>query len=88
MQRRLPEYLGVPIDTPDILVDSRRLETPLVQGISNAGQEAIEDQIVNQIASIIEKANKPCVLVDLLVRRFGITDVVRDSIEMCCILVS
>lgn len=79
---RLPVYIFVPIDVPDILVDGSRLNVPLDLTISNPGKEAVEDEIVASIMALLQKAQNPSFLVDLLVRRFGLTEQVREMVRL------
>lgn len=79
---KLPVYLYVPIDTPDILVDAGRLQTPLETAITNQGKEDVEDSIVDKIVDHLQKAQKPSVLVDLLTQRFGLTASVRELLSL------
>lgn len=85
---KLPVYLYIPIDTPDILVDGSRLDKPLDLTISNPGRESEEQEVVDQIVSAIEKAEHPCFLVDLYTQRFGATKDLRDIVESTQIPVS
>lgn len=85
---KLPVYLYIPIDTPDILIDGSRLDKPLDLTISNPGRESEEQEVVDQIISAIEKAEKPCFLVDLYTQRFGVTKDLREIVESTQIPVS
>ncbi|KAI5288329.1 hypothetical protein KEM52_001206 [Ascosphaera acerosa] len=79
---KLPVYIFVPIDVPDMLVNAGRLDTPLDLSITNAGKETVEDEIVASIMQLLSRAEKPAFLVDLLVRRFGLTDIVREMVNV------
>lgn len=90
LERRLPVYIRVPADTPDILVDSTRLQTPL-QGNRRRFQSETEDrddEVVRQIVQEINSAKKPCVLVDALTQRFGLTDTVQEILRLAALPVS
>ncbi|KAI5306121.1 hypothetical protein KEM56_002153 [Ascosphaera pollenicola] len=79
---RLPVYIFIPSDVPDLLVDASRLNTPLDLTICNPGKEAVEDEIVTSIMALLQKARKPSFLVDLLVRRFGLTEHIREMVKL------
>ncbi|KAI5284703.1 hypothetical protein KEM54_001133, partial [Ascosphaera aggregata] len=79
---KLPVYIFVPTDVPDILIDASRLSVPLDMTISNPGREFVEEEIVSSIVSLLEQAKKPSFLIDLLVRRFGLTQHVREMVRL------
>lgn len=79
---KLPVYLYVPIDTPDILVDGGRLQKPLDLVINNAGKEREEDSIVDKVVEALGNAERPCLLVDLFVQRFGLEDDARKILQL------
>lgn len=81
-KKRLPVYLRVPADTPDILVDSSRLLQPLDLAIRSPGGERLEDLVVQKIIAKIEQAKRPCLLVDMLTQRFGLTGVVSEMLQV------
>lgn len=82
IKTRRPVYLYVPMDTPDLLVDASRLQNPLNVAITNPGREALEDSIVRKIIDEVERAERPCILVDALTQRFGLTDDVREMLRV------
>jgi pyruvate decarboxylase len=82
IKTRRPVYLYVPMDTPDLLVDASRLQNPLNVAITNPGREALEDSIVRKIIDEVERAERPCILVDALTQRFGLTDDVREMLRL------
>jgi pyruvate decarboxylase len=87
-KKKLPVYLYVPMDVPDILVDSSRLDTPLDLEITNEGQATLEDSLVEEILTAISRAKRPSLLVDLLTRRFGLTREVGEIAELAGLPVS
>lgn len=80
-KKRLPVYLRVPADTPDILVDSSRLQQPLDLAIRSPGGEKLEDLVVQKIIAQMQQAKRPCLLVDMLTQRFGLTGVVSEMLQ-------
>jgi pyruvate decarboxylase len=81
VKTRRPVYIYIPMDTPDLLVDSSPLFTPLSLEITNDGQEDGEDAIVKDIMEMLEKAQQPTVLVDVLAHRYGCTKDVKALLE-------
>lgn len=82
VKTRRPAYMYVPMDVPDLLVDGRRLQTPLDLTITNPGSEDLEDSIVDKIVSRLERAARPCFLVDALAQRFGLTADLRELVRL------
>lgn len=78
---KLPVYLYVPLDAADILIDAKRLDQPLDLTINNDGQEQSEEEVINTTIDAINKAQKPCLLVDLWTSRFGLVETVREILE-------
>lgn len=85
---KLPVYLYVPVDTPDILIDAKTLSQPLNLSITNDGWGDEEDQIVDAIISSIKAASKPCFLVDLWAPRFGLMKGIKQISELLGLPVS
>jgi pyruvate decarboxylase len=81
VRSRRPVYLYVPMDVPDILVDSKPLEKPLDLEIRNEGSEDQEDAIVEEIIAALKKSQNPTVLVDVLAQRYGALDDVVALLE-------
>lgn len=79
---KLPVYLYIPIDTPDIMVDASRLQIPLDISIANPGKEGLEDEIVQKIIASLHAAQKPAFLIDLLTRRFGLAPDVQEILRL------
>jgi pyruvate decarboxylase len=78
---RRPVYIYVPMDTPDVLIPSHRLKTPLDVEIRN-GNSQDEDKIVGRILSLLKDAKSPAVLVDVLARRYGLEDEVTELLKI------
>ena len=87
---RRPVYIYVPMDTPDILIPSHRLKTPLDIEIANEGKrkEEEEEKIINRIMSLLKDAKSPTVLVDVLARRYGLDDDVTELLKITGLPVS
>ena len=85
---RRPVYIYVPMDTPDVLIPSHRLKTPLDIEIRNEGKEEEEEKIVGRILSLMKDANSPAVLVDVLARRYGLDEEVTELIKITNLPVS
>lgn len=71
VKSRRPVYLYIPMDIPDILVDSSPLSTPLDLEIRNDGMQNEEDEIIEEILTMLMGARKPTVLADVLAHRYG-----------------
>jgi pyruvate decarboxylase len=71
IKSRRPVYLYIPMDVPDLLVDASPLATPLDLEIANEGSEDLENVIIENILSMVRKAKRPTVLVDVLAHRYG-----------------
>jgi pyruvate decarboxylase len=85
---RRPVYIYVPMDTPDVLIPSHRLQTPLDIEIRNNGRQEEEDKIVDQIVILLKDAKSPAVLVDVLARRYGLEDEVAELLKITNLPVS
>jgi pyruvate decarboxylase len=81
VKTRHPAYLFVPMDTPDILVDSTKLNTPLDLDISLPGLSNTENEIVDRIIGQLKQAAQPCVLVDVLAHRYGLVEEIREILR-------
>lgn len=88
MEERRPTYIGVPADVADIVIDSSQLDNPLDLTIRNSGQEAVEDQVVDQIMALVKSAKKPSLLVDMLAHRFSLDAEVQQIVSQSGIAVS
>lgn len=88
VRTRRPVYLYVPMDVPDLLVDADRLDQPLDLAIKNVGQEELEDSIVAKISTELERARKPCLLVDALAKRYNVTNEVQEILQLTQLPVS
>ncbi|RVX74083.1 hypothetical protein B0A52_01915 [Exophiala mesophila] len=60
---------------------SERLQQPLDLGIRSPAGEKAEDVVVQKIIAQIEQAKRPCLLVDMLTQRFGLTGVVSEILD-------
>ena len=85
---RRPVYIYVPMDTPDILIPSHRLKTPLDIEIRNEGKQEEEKRVVNRIMSLLKEARNPTVLVDVLARRYGLDDEITELLKITNLPVS
>jgi pyruvate decarboxylase len=81
-KRKLPVYLYIPIDVPDILVDASRLETPLDLEIRNAGKEEREDELVEFVTKRLKEAERPALLVDLIAQRYGLREEIEEIAKL------
>jgi pyruvate decarboxylase len=88
VKTRRPVYLYVPMDVPDLLVDADQLDQPLDLSIRNVGQEGLEDAIVAKILAELERATKPCLLVDALTQRYTVTNEVQQILQLTQLPVS
>ena len=85
---RRPVYIYVPMDTPDILISSRHLNTPLDIEIRNNGRQEEEGKVVGRILSLLKHAKNPTVLVDVLARRYGLDEEVTQLLKITNLPVS
>jgi TPP-dependent 2-oxoacid decarboxylase len=76
------------MDVPDLLVDADHLDQPLDLSIRNVGQEGLEDAIVAKILAELERATKPCLLVDALTQRYTVTNEVQQILQLTQLPVS
>jgi pyruvate decarboxylase len=88
VKTRKPVYIFVPMDTPDILISSERLDTPLDLEITNPGKEDIEAEIVELILNRMQTAEKPSVLVDVFAHRYGLAKVITEFLDFTAFPVS
>lgn len=85
---RRPVYMYVPMDTPDILIPSHRLQMPLDVEIRNDGRQKEENKIVDRIMGLLKDAKSPAVLVDVLARRYGLENEVAELLKVTNLPVS
>jgi pyruvate decarboxylase len=88
MKMRKPAYLYIPMDIPDVLVDSNPLSKQLDIEIRNDGKQAEEYEIINSIWTLLETSEHPIILADVLAHRYGAIQDVRRLVEMCNVPVS
>lgn len=81
VKSRHPVYLYVPMDTPDLLVDATPLNTPLDLEIVNSGMEEQEEEILEELMTVLEESERPAVLVDVLTHRHGYAKHVKQLLE-------
>jgi pyruvate decarboxylase len=81
VKTRLPVYLFIPIDVPDIMMDATPLKTPLDLIPRNVGREAEEDEVVSEVVRLLGQATNPSIIVDMLVHRFGIVEETKKLID-------
>ncbi|KAL1960889.1 hypothetical protein VTO42DRAFT_5872 [Malbranchea cinnamomea] len=82
VRTKLPVYLFIPIDVPDLLMDATPLQKPLDLEIRNEGREAEEDEVVAEVVRLLGQAESPSILVDMLAHRFGLLEETRKLIDM------
>lgn len=82
VRTRLPVYLFVPIDVPDLKIDAGPLEKGLDLEVKNAGREKEEDEVVAEVVEKIGKAENPSLIVDMLAHRFGLVEETKKLIEL------
>ena len=82
VRERLPVYLFIPIDVPDLMTDASGLERALELEVRNEGREGEEDEVVREIVERIGKAENPSVLVDMLANRFGLVEETKKLIDL------
>lgn len=85
---RRPVYIYVPMDTPDILIPSQRLKSPLDTEIRNDGLQGEEDKIVDRIVSLMKDAKSPAILVDVLAHRYGLEKEIVELLKITNLPVS
>jgi TPP-dependent 2-oxoacid decarboxylase len=76
------------MDTPDILIPSQRLKSPLDTEIRNDGLQGEEDKIVDRIVSLMKDAKSPAILVDVLARRYGLKEEIVELLKITNLPVS
>ena len=81
VKSRLPVYIYVPTDAVGVQLDAERLKTPLDTSVQNQDGK-IEDQIVDSVLSLIEKASNPAILADVLGVRHGGHDLIRKLADL------
>lgn len=81
VKTRLPAYIYIPIDVPDLLMDAAPLSRPLDLLPRNTGREAEEDEVVKEIVRVLGQAADPSIIVDMLVHRFGLIEETKKLIE-------
>ena len=81
VKSRKPVYLYIPMDVPDILVDTNFLSIPLDLEITNKDSEDVEDVVIEEILSMVTNARNPTVLVDVLAHRYGALKDVHALLE-------
>ncbi|KAI1937293.1 hypothetical protein LOZ66_004211 [Ophidiomyces ophidiicola] len=81
VKTRLPVYLFIPVEVPDLMTDSSRLSTPLNLEIRNEGKDEQENEVVSEIIRIIDHASNPGVIVDALVQRHALVDETKELID-------
>lgn len=82
VKTRLPVYLYIPLDVQDSPIDATPLEKPLDLKIGNTGREAEEDEVVEAVVGLIEQANDPGVMVDMLMHRHGLAKEAKELIKL------
>jgi pyruvate decarboxylase len=82
VKSRRPVYLYIPLDTPDILVDSSPLSRPLNLEIRNEGVQSQEDEIIEEILTMLTGAKRPTILADVLAHRYGAAKDVSDLLDI------
>ena len=73
---RRPVYLFIPMDMPDILIDASPLENSLDLVIRNIS-EVDEIAATEALLEALYLSRRPCLVVDVLAHRYGLTKEVR-----------
>jgi pyruvate decarboxylase len=81
LRSRLPVYIYVPVDAVSVPLDAKRLETPLDTSVHNKDSKT-EDHIVSTILSLVEKADSPAILADVIAVRHGGRELIRKLAEL------
>ena len=81
MKSRLPTYIYVPTDVVAVPMDAKRLDKPLATAIENPDHKT-EDQIVEKVLDLIEKAENPAILADVLTIRHGGLQLAKKLAEL------
>ena len=81
VRSRLPVYIYIPVDAVALQVDAKRLEAPLDTSVQNKDVNA-EDQIVDSMLALIEKASDPVILADVFGVRHGGRDLIRKLADL------
>jgi pyruvate decarboxylase len=81
VKSRRPVYLYIPMDTLDILVDSSPLSRPLDLEIRNDRMQNDQDEIIEEILTLLTGAKKPFVLADVLAHRYGVAKDVNELLD-------
>ena len=63
LQESRPCYIGVPVDMSHLSCDSDGLNTPLTADLP-PNDAAAEEQVVKELRDLLEKKNKPIIIVD------------------------
>jgi pyruvate decarboxylase len=82
VKSRLPVYLFVPIDVPDIIVDRSPLEKPLDLEIRNTGRQDDENELVIEILQKLKNSQFPVILADVLAHRHGLVQETRNLVKL------
>ncbi len=81
LRSRLPVYIYVPVDAVSVPLDAKRLETPLDTSVENK-DSSVEDKIVSDILTLLEKASNPAILADVLGVRHGGRELMRKLADL------
>lgn len=76
-----PVYLAIPSNTPSWKLDASRLETPIDLSIEPNDPE-VESEVIDTIVEMIEKAERPLVLVDACARRHDVVSEVTRLVNV------
>ncbi|KAI1617392.1 pyruvate decarboxylase [Exophiala viscosa] len=82
VQTRRPVYLYVPIDVPDILVNSEPLQKPLHFDITNHDRDHEEDEFIDEAVKMLAAAEHPVALVDMLTHRYGLVNETKQFLSL------
>lgn len=80
VKSRLPVFIYIPVDVVAVRLDAKRLETRLDTRVIN--ESAAEDAVVKAVLELIEKAERPVVLVDVLTIRHGGGELARELVDL------
>ena len=88
VKTRRPVYLYVPMDVPDILVDSEPLQNPLHLEITNDDRGHEEDEFIDEAVRMLTAAEQPVALVDMLAHTYGLVDETTQFLSLTGLQVS
>lgn len=80
VKSRLPVYIYIPTDIPNVQLDATRLNTPLDTTVTN--EKEAEDAVVKGVLEIMKEAKTPVVIGDVLAIRHGGRELTREFVDL------